>query len=407
MKVRNHIAFVGIGVFAVASVSVSCGKDTLPAPNRNNPPEQVLPDKPFNVRVFVEEPGIESDSSYIYEGLVNADCDGKVAFTSVTGVRGQGGSAVKGRTWTIDRDVVELVLTPWNGIRFEVSEDVNASSSTAVADIANEGDLQHYVLKSSVDVRNPREIKTFDDVQEDRKTGIVRAIEEGWSDIRFWNGTPESGHSITIRMRAANHIPVEGFEFALDGKRYALVETEPGVKARYLPADAYLCHLPCIARPDDEWYQWHKYDYDTEEIYPCDKFSTIEFIGTIPRNATPDNRIRVYLDALSTKCANIISDYENPYSWNERHKDGFRWIPYMRESESDSYQSHYYIDYGGSAHQYFPADIRYLRAKTFNYLIRGSSDYVFFQNYHFRYSAAPDGRERFWWGIVQNDFYRP
>lgn len=368
-------------IFASSLALVSCGEKENFTPNPNNPKEQTLPAAPFTVKVCVTEPGIDRDSVYVFGATVSSSCtDGKVTFTSVAAINPKTGQP--SRTFSVTPDVVELALTPWNSITFEicgipgatpdVPVKVNASSSADVADVvALNGNLTKYTLKpktsgGTIDISSGWGWIAGSGLG-DIAASSVQAITDGYTDVRFWNGSSGSGdeHSITIRVRTANHIAVEGFEFALDGKRYSLVETDLKMTAENLPGSAYLCKLPCIARPSEEWYVYGKTDYKTEDVYPSEKFSIIEFLGTIPRNATPDNRVKMYVDAIASKCARALNTYEIPYFWNEESNSDFRWIPFQQASMSDTYKSHSVLD-GYVTVPYFPADLRYRKAKTFN-----------------------------------------
>ena len=385
-----------VGTAAVLTVLLaSCGNKENLSPNPNNPPAQILPEQAFTVKVFVEEQGVEKDSLYIYTGEVKSDCpDGKVAFTSVTGVH----AGTPARTFTVEPDVVELVLTPWNSIRFETTARVNASSSTDIADIVKDGDLQDYRLKAKIDTDNTRELSTFDVVMPTQRNDKVKAIKEGTTDIRFWNGPENGGKSITIRVRTANHIAVEGFELAIDGKRVFLVEGTKETTYSDLKEDAVLCRLPNIAKPSEEYYERGKTDYKTEEIFHVEKFSTIEFIGTIPRNATPDNRLTQIKDALSFRNYCVKSDYNDSYLWSSDNYSEFRWMPYRKETQSD---------YGQPfppkrAYKLYPADVRYRKSMIWNFSIKERSERYNELDYYFNYSVAPSQDNvkdvKYYWG---------
>ena len=413
-------------VFSSSLALVSCGEKENFTPNPNNPKEQTLPAAPFTVKVCVTEPGIDRDSVYVFGATVSSSStDGKVTFTSVASINPKTGQP--SRTFSVTPDVVELALTPWNSITFEicgipgatpdVPVKVNASSSADVADVvALNGNLTKYTLKpktsgGTIDISSGWGwiAGGADPVANtDAENVKVQAITDGYTDVRFWNGTSGSSdeHSITIRVRTANHIAVEGFEFALDGKRYSLVETDLKMTAENLPSSAYLCKLPCIARPMEEYYVYGKSDYNTEEVYPSEKFSTIEFLGTIPRNATPDNRVKMYVDAMASKCARALNTYEIPYFWNEANNSDFRWLPFQQASMGDTWKMHSALD-GYMSVPYFPADLCYRKAKIFNEIIKEFTgvDYHYTQNYYFRYSTTNDSNERCWWGLVQNLFY--
>ena len=391
-----------VGTAAVLTVLLaSCGNKENLSPNPNNPPSQILPEQAFTVKVFVEEQGVEKDSLYIYTGEVKSDCpDGKVAFTSVTGVH----AGTPARTFTVEPDVVELVLTPWNSIRFETTAQVNASSSTDIADIVKDGDLQNYRLKAKIDTDNPRELSTFDVVMPTQRSDKVKAIKEGTTDIRFWNGPEDGGKSITIRVRTANHIAVEGFELAIDGKRVFLVEGTKETTYGDLKEDAVLCRLPNIAKPMEEYFDNKKDSYETEEVFYTNRFSTIEFIGTIPRNATPDNRLTQIIDALSFRnfCIGPKEDWNDAYYWSSDNYSEFRWMPYRKETQSDFGQPFPPSLGGKRAYKLYPADVRYRKSMIWNYFIKEHSDRINSEDYYFDYSITPDLNNvkdvKYYWG---------
>lgn len=389
-----------VGTAAVLTVLLaSCGGKENLSPNPNNPPAQILPEQAFTVKVFVEEQGVEKDSLYIYTGEVKSDCpDGKVAFTSVTGVH----AGTPARTFTVEPDVVELVLTPWNIIRFETTARVNASSSTDIADIVKDGDLQDYRLKAKIDTDNPRELSTFDVVMPTQRSDKVKAIKEGTTDIRFWNGPEDGGKSITFRVRTANHIAVERFELAIDGKRVFLVEGTKETTYSDLKEDAVLCRLPNIARPREEYYVKGKTDYKTEEVFHTEKFTTIEFIGTIPRNATPDNRLTQIIDALSFRNYSVDTDFQDCYVWNASNYSEFRWMPYRKETQSDFGQPFPPSLGGKRAYKLYPADVRYRKAKIWDHFIKERSERYNENDFYFDYSVAPDPDNvkdvKYYWG---------
>lgn len=378
-----------VGTAAILTVLLaSCGDKENLSPNPNNPPSQILPEQAFTVKVFVEEQGVEKDSLYIYTGEVKSDCpDGKVAFTSVTGVH----AGTPARTFTVEPDVVELVLTPWNSISFEFTAEVNAFSSTDIIDVKKTSDLKHYVLTAK---KSGGSIDTGWGGEGRGRT--VQSLEEGYSEISFWNGDRET--AVVIRVRTANHIAVEGFELAIDGKRVFLVEGTKETTYSDLKEDAVLCRLPNIARPREEYYVKGKTDYKTEEVFNTEKFTTIEFIGTIPRNATPDNRLTQIKDALSFRNYSVGTDYQDCYLWSSNNYSEFRWMPYRKETQSD---------YGQPfppkrAYKLYPADIRYRKAKIWDHFIKDWSERYNEDDYYLNYSVAPNPDNvkdvKYYWG---------
>lgn len=390
--------------FVLAALFSSCGEKENLTPNPNNPPVQILPEKAFTITVCEEEPGVEADSTYRFFAELSGNKsgggapDGKVTFTKVCGVDKNGSNK---KIFNTTPDEMELVLTPWNSISFEFTAEVNAFSSTDIIDVKKTTDLKHYVLTAK---------KSGTGAGGSIDTGwggegrgrTVQSLEEGYSDISFWNGDRET--AVVIRVRTANHIDVEGFEFALDGKRYMLVEQPVKTVGKDLSGDCYLCTLPCIARPREEYYKKGKKDYKTEDIYPPEKFSTLEFLGTVPRNATPDNKVAQHVDALSFKVAGFSQKESIAYYWNEASNPEFRWTPFYERSKSDSYDS------PGALMNYYkvpvyPADLRARKGKIFNLNTKEltGSSYHYTQHYYFRYTVQ-DG-QRAWWGLIQNLFF--
>ena len=391
---KSLLSLVGTAAVLTALLA-SCGDKENLTPNPNNPPAQNLPQKAFTITVCEEEPGVEADSTYRFFAEIRGGApDGKVTFTKVCGVDKNGNNK---KVFDTTPDVEELVLTPWNSISFEFTAEVNAFSSTDIIDVKKTSDLKHYVLTAK---KSGGSIDTGWGGEGRGRT--VQSLEEGYSEISFWNGDRET--AVVIRIRTANHIDVEGFEFALDGKKYMLVEQPVKTDGKDLSGDCYLCTLPCIARPSGEYYQQGKTDYKTEDIYPPEKFSTIEFLGTVPRNATPDNKIAQHVDALSFKVAGFSGDYKIAHYWNETNNPEFRWTPFYERSTSDSYDS------PGALMNYYkvpmyPADLRARKGKIFNVNSREltGSSYHYTRQYYFRYTVQ-DGQKA-WWGLIQNLFF--
>lgn len=394
--------------FVLAALLASCnGKENF-TPNPNNPPVQILPEKAFTITVCEEEPGVEADSTYRFFAEISAKTgapDGKVTFTKVCGVDKNGDNK---KIFDTTPDVVELVLTPWNSISFEFTAEVNAFSSTDIIDVKKTSDLKHYVLTAKK-AGTGAGTGASGSIDTGWGTGngggegrgrTVQSLEEGYSDISFWNGDRET--AVVIRVRTANHIDVEGFEFALDGKRYMLVEQPVRIEGKDLSGDCYLCTLPCIARPMDEFYQKGKKDYKTEEIYPPEKFSTIEFLGTVPRNATPDNKVAQHVDALSFKVVEFSQKESIAHYWNEANYPEFRWMPFYERSKTDDFDHPRALKNNYKIPMY-PADLRARKGKIFNVVLRERTDFFYVQHYYFRYTTGNE--QRAWWGLIQNLLY--
>ena len=396
-RTKTYVCLLGTA-FVLAALFSSCGEKENLTPNPNNPPVQILPEKAFTITVCEEEPGVEADSTYRFFAELSGNKsgggapDGKVTFTKVCGVDKNGGNK---KIFNTTPDEMELVLTPWNSISFEFTADVNAFSSTDVIDVKKTSDLKHYVLTAKKSGGN---IDTGWGGEGRGRT--VQSLEEGYSEISFWNGDRET--AVVIRVRTANHIDVEGFEFALDGKKYMLVEQPVKTVGKDLSGDCYLCSLPCISRPMEEYYKKGKTDYKPEDIFYVQEFSTIEFLGTVPRNATPDNKVAQHVDALSFKVAEFSGEYAMPYYWNESNYPEFRWMPFCEMSRTNSY------DYPSALmNNYkvpmYPADLRARKGKIFNVVLRERKDYYYVQNYYFRYTTGNE--QRAWWGLIQNLLY--
>ena len=383
-----------VGTAAVLTVLLaSCGGKENLSPNLNNPPAQNLPQKAFTITVCEEEPGVEADSTYRFFAEIRGGApDGKVTFTKVCGVDKNGNNK---KVFDTTPDVVELVLTPWNSISFEFTAEVNAFSSTDIIDVKKTSDLKHYVLTAK---KSGGSIDTGWGGEGRGRT--VQSLEEGYSEISFWNGDRET--AVVIRVRTANHIDVEGFEFALDGKKYMLVEQPVKTVGKDLSGDCYLCTLPCIAKSMDEFYIKGKKDYKTEEIYPPEKFSTIEFLGTVPRNATPDNKVAQHVDALSFKVAEFSQKESIAYYWNEAGNPEFRWMPFYERSKSDDFDHPYALKNNYKVPMY-PADLRARKGKIFNVVLKERTDFFYVQHYYFRYTTGNE--QRAWWGLIQNLLY--
>lgn len=383
-----------VGTAAVLTVLLaSCGGKENLSPNPNNPPAQNLPQKAFTITVCEEEPGVEADSTYRFFAEIRGGApDGKVTFTKVCGVDKNGNNK---KVFDTTPDVVELVLTPWNSISFEFTAEVNAFSSTDIIDVKKTSDLKHYVLTAK---KSGGSIDTGWGGEGRGRT--VQSLEEGYSEISFWNGDRET--AVVIRVRTANHIAVEGFELAIDGKRVFLVEGTKETTYSDLKEDAVLCRLPNIARPREEYYVKGKTDYKTEEVFHTEKFTTIEFIGTIPRNATPDNRLTQIIDALSFRNYSVDTDFQDCYVWNASNYSEFRWMPYRKETQSDFGQPFPPSLGGKRAYKLYPADVRYRKAKIWDHFIKERSERYNENDFYFDYSVTPDPDNikdvKYYWG---------
>ena len=378
-------------IFASSLALVSCGDKENFTPNPNNPKEQQLPAAKFSVKVCEEEHGVFADSLYRFIASVNAPAsldDGKVTFTQKVSVNGAHGA---GRIWSINPDVVELVLTPYNKISFEMDADVNASSSSDVMDIRKGEDLKHYELKA---------VKDGD------------GIREGSSTIRFWNGDANS-NAVTIRVRAANHVDIEGFEFRISdlngslARNFTLLEVPAGTTYKNVPYidGAVVMDLDNIGRleyfAEKEKYSDHLITENpsyTENMYDLSRASVLEFLGTVPRCATPDNELELMLDIVSFYAYGLSDDVMNFYKYNQRSCPEFRWLPFEEKSVNDFYTTTALSNRftGKYATKIHPSDIRGLKAVVWNQEISKKSSIGFT---YFWYRA----NNRNWWGVVNNE----
>lgn len=380
-------AIFSIGFPAVAGLVIlsvcNCSCRRLEQPNLNNPVEQPLPAAKFAVTLCEEERGVVADSVYRFIATVSAPADdGKVTFTKKVSVNGAHGS---GRTWDVTPDVVEVVLTPYNRISFEVDADVNASSSTDVMDIGKGADLRHYELKAVKD---------------------GSGIREGSSTIRFWNGKSEDGNAITIRVRAANSVPVEGFEVRFDGRLFSLVPKDFRYTLNSINVhDCTIGELPNVAYPYEHFEETlieigeHTELMPFEELYDMSRVKEIEFVGTVPRNATPDNVIRQIYDPISYGQTTVWRASHQPYDWNLAKYEEFRWAPFHEECRKFTSTV---ID-GRAKFDICPADLRYLKAQIWNTIKASDSNTDNGRNFYFYYETLNGGSSTYWWGCIVNE----
>lgn len=344
-------------VLSVVAVQ-SCNKNMQ---NTNNPPAIELPSAQFTVRICDEHPGISSDSVYRFFAELKQDAkDGTVNFT-------EGESNSSDYRFTFPADPVKLVITPYNRITFETSEDVNASSSLSCLDI-QKLDSRHFRAGGY----------NFD----------------GFTEIKFWNGSGASENSISIRLEAARSIRLEGFELRLDGKRTELKETDNNAGFRNLNTGEFtIFSLENITVRD--WYSNVGDAYSTEDIYELDKASVLEFVGTIPRNATPDNEVVQMIDIVSHR-QNCPEDCMDFYPYNSASFPGFRWMPFVKGSINDEQNGYTYTLDGERRQKYYPADLRYRKALVWDVVTHDSDRLAYFW-----YRASPGGSLKSWWGVVR------
>ena len=341
---------------------LSCGKEEQ---NLNNPPVTDIPAQRFSIRICDEQPGISPDSIYRYYAVTDSDLpDGEACFTEGMSV----GSEYK---FGYDGDRVRLVQTPYNTISFEASADVNASSGSANLDIIK------------IDSRHYR---------------VGKYIRDGSAEIRFWNGSGDGVNSISILVDARKTVPVEGFELRMSDrngsvfKEMFLVPQPSSTNFRNINYnECKIADLDCICYPD--WMERGEKDSrGTEDIFDLGKASILEFVGTVPRNATPDNEIVQMVDFVSHRqiSENERTDY-HPY--NSVSFSGYRWTPYMNGFSAATSSP----KEGQMKQSVYPADIRYLKAmvwsKGLNFKNPDCYAYIW-------YRAKVNGTIRNWWGVI-------
>lgn len=318
---KSHV----FSLAAIAALALSgCQKPV--SPNLNNPPVRDIPAERFSLTVCDGQQG--TDSLYRYFATLSKDSpDGTVIFD-----RAECG----GSTWEYAPDEVTLIQTPCNTITFESDRDVNAASEDACLDIVRE-DSRHYRIKY---------------------------VGEGSSTIRFWNGD-NGENSISIRLQAAASVKCQGFELRLDGKTYFLQEQDVAVSKVNWNACRFETRLP-VACKSTVWEEIKSQDKGLELIEKVSDVSlgmVLEFVGTIPRNATPDNRLYRRIDPIGQSITPTSAAYDNGYPpfaiWNEKYWPQYRWMP-KGDSDPDKI-------YAGSSYKSCnPADIRYRKVWIWN-----------------------------------------
>ena len=371
---KTHLSSV-----LLAALVTSCCSQTG-TPNQNNPSTRELPPQAFTVTVIDRQPGIVEDSTYFFYGDVKSDCrDGVVNYD-------RGRTSGSGYEFHYTPDPVKLIQTGYNHIFFETSAPVNVSSSDACLDIVRTDDT-HF------------EIRHFSDHTPDDLTGI----REGSTDIRFWNGSGDNEKSITIRVDAQSSVKCEGFEFRIDGKQYLLTEI-PFEDFKYVkfgdwdkwPQYQYKEKLKFAGRENPDW---SKTGLEAiEEVYYTSCGYCFELVGTIPRNATPDNRVRRLVDVVSMKTAGNLSTIDHSfapfYIWNEAQYQGFRWLP-KNDSSVESVISK------SASTQFYPADLRYRKAWIWNRTLKDDEQSSYVMNQYFCFFFYEGDRERNFIGCLK------
>lgn len=338
---------------------VSCQKAQNLNPNLNNPQAAELPSVPFCITVQDQHPGISEDSTYVFRATLTKDApDGILNFRNGT-----------------TTDPVQLVQTPYNTITFEADADVNASSSDACLDIVKT-DARHY------------------------RIAVPQTTTEGTTQIRFWNGGGNAEKAITLQLKAAPSIRCEGFELRLGGETFLLKEQDAAVK----DVNWSLCRFPVtlpLAYKEDVWTMITPTDKGLElinKVSDTSKGILLEFLGTVPRNATPDNRIRQYVDPIVQSMTITLSAYDGGYPpfhlWNKANYPDFSWLPKGNTDPNRVY-------YGSVYKDYYPADLRYRRAWIWNQNPHKSGSASLME--YFGYSIKQNGPEKKFWGAVCGD----
>ena len=355
----------------LALIAAGC----LPAEDRsnhNNPPVADIPGKAFTVTVCDRQPGIDPDSTYFFYGTLtrNAD-DGVVNFTEGTCT----GSDYR---FKVTPDPVKLIQTAYNEITFETSEDVNASSSDKCIDV-KKIDARHFLLVCH------------------KITGSQNSIDEGTAQVRFWNGSGSGEKSISINVDARSSVKCEGFEFRLDGEQFLLKE---------IPFSEFK-----NVKFGNTWNKWPQYQHKTqmrfaakenpdrdktgyeaiEEYFKTSNGYCLELVGTVPRNATPDNRVRRLMDAVSMRDGQINKKFDDGYApfiiWNEKNYKGFRWLP-----KDDSPEEK--VIGKSATTQFYPADLRYRKVWIWNRVPKSDETSSYAQYQYFCFLFYEGDREK-------------
>ena len=343
--------------------------------NHNNPPVADIPGKAFTVTVCDRQPGIDSDSTYFFYGTLtrNSD-DGVVNFTEGT---------AKGSDYRfqVTPDPVKLIQTGYNEITFETSEDVNASSSDKCIDV-KKIDARHFRLVCH------------------QITGSQNSIDEGTARIRFWNGSEDGEKSIYINVDARSSVPVEGFEFKFKGQPFMLTELEYRKYENFAPQKFTIAdgkELQHAGKKSSGPYPKEDLGIIDHE-WDTSKGEVLEFVGTVPRNATPDHLVWMYCDMLSQNAEMMsrpqeFDGYAPFYVWNENKFPGFRWVQKGYKNEGLG------LFYSNAATKLYPADCRYRKAWIWSRRYYNDPQIPITENV-FHYSTTHEGSERHFWGGI-------
>lgn len=442
LTMKNKRQLNAIAFFSVLASLAACSK-TLPNPN--NPQEKDLPGKDFRITLCDEQKGADKDSVYYFYADVKADItDAKASYTRV-------GSKGSDRVFDVEPDVVEIIQTPYNTIRFESTEYVNGASGSMCVDIVRDSDRDYHLEYKS----------------------------DGESDITLWNGSGKLRKQLVIRVKALRTVACEGLLIRLDGREYNLrrgawesitemgvenwVGTHPALCQQWREINGYpliyrlrtcfkgLLHtLPLAKNPsyrqDDPdsyaiatngWADWYGYwsEYDSaERLFAKERMTAYEIIGTVPRNATPDCDLTLIADPVCTnqtrsnlceqdESGKYFSDANNIfnyYEFNSKHNPEFRWMHSIGEKwrfntvaevneraffqniafkgpDADKYRDFRDGKYAGKV---TPSDIRYRKALIWNRYIMASiypTDPIDYIGFSFNIGE----QKTYWWGIIK------
>lgn len=364
-------------LFALAFIVASCNP-VEDRTNKNNPEPVDIPGKAFTIIVCDRQPGIEEDSTYFFYGTLTSNSDNGIVYFT------EGSSKKSDYRFTYSPDPVKLIQTGYNEISFEASEEVNAESSDKAIDIVKI-DARHFILEYH------------------HVVGTDNSIDEGTARIRFWNGSGSSEKSIYINVDARSSVKCEGFELRINGDKFLLTEI-PFEDFKYVvfgdwdkwPQYQYKSQLMFAGKENPDW---KKTGLEAiENTYNTSKGYCLELIGTIPRNATPDNRVRRLVDIVSmrTNCNSkrFDDDYAPFYIWNEKYYKVFRWLP------KDNSSVEKVIGKNAST-QFYPADLRYRRAWIWNRVYKEEESSPYLQYQFFSFLFYEGDRERDFIGCIK------
>ena len=365
-------------LFALALIVASC-RPVEDRTNKNNPTPVDIPGKAFTVTVCDQQPGIEEDSTYFFYGTLTSNSDNGIVYFT------EGSSKKSDYRFTYSPDPVKLIQTGYNEITFETSEDVNAESSDKAIDIVKI-DARHFILECH------------------HVVGTDNSIDEGTARIRFWNGSGSSEKSIYINVDARSSVKCEGFELRINGDKFLLTEipfedvkyVNFGYKWNKWPQYQYKNQLMFAGKENPDY---KKTGYEAiETIYKTSCGYCLELVGTVPRNATPDNKVRRLMDVVSMRDGQINNTFDDGYSpfyiWNEKNYKVFRWI-----SKDDS--SSEKVIGKNAATKFYPADLRYRKAWIWNRVYKDEESLSYTQNQYFWFFFYEGKLERNFIGCIK------